>query len=85
MNELTSYFDTSLKENNKLKERNRLLIQNQKFYDLFIKKFKENVSNNMNKLRDKYTFFVNNIDNKVQNIINHNMIMKEKMRIVGEK
>ena len=39
----------------------------------------------MNKLRDKYTFFVNNIDNKVQNIINNNMIMKEKVRIVGEK
>ena len=83
--ELTNNFDNVLKENNKLKTENRLLIQNQKNSDLFLKKFKEDVSNNMNKLKEKYTYLTNNIDNKVQNIKNNNIIVKEKARKDGEK
>ena len=83
--ELINNFDNILKENNKLKTENRLLIQNQKNSDLFLKKFKENVSNNMNKLKEKYTYLTNNIDNKVQNIKNNNIIVKEKARKDGEK
>ena len=83
--ELTTNFDNILKENNKLKNENQLLIQNQKNNDLFLKKFKENVANNMNKLRDKYTFLTNNIDNKVQNIKNNNILVKEKAKKDGEK
>ena len=83
--ELTSNFGNILKENNKLKSENRILLQNQKNSDLFLKKFKENVSNNMNKLKEKYSYLTNNIDNKVQNIKNNNIIVKEKARKDGEK
>ena len=83
--ELINNFDNILKENNKLKTENRLLMQNQKNSDLFLKKFKDNVSNNMNKLKEKYTYLTNNIDNKVQNIKNNNIIVKEKARKDGEK
>ena len=83
--ELTSNFGNILKENNKLKSENRILLQNKKNSDLFLKKFKENVSNNMNKLKEKYSYLTNNIDNKVQNIKNNNIIVKEKARKDGEK
>ena len=83
--ELTNNFGNILKENNKLKSENRILLQNQKNSDLFLKKFKENVSNNMNKLKEKYSYLTNNIDNKVQNIKNNNIIVKEKARKDGEK
>ena len=83
--ELINNFDNILKENNKLKNTNKLLIQNQKNSDLFLKKFKENVKNNMNKLKERYTYLTNNIDNKVQNIKNNNIIIKEKARKDGEK
>jgi len=83
--ELTSNFGNILKENNKLKSENRILLQNQKNSDLFLKKFKENVSNNMNKLKEKYSYLTNNIDNKVKNIKNNNIIVKEKARKDGEK
>ena len=83
--ELTSNFGNILKENNKLKSENRMLLQNKKNSDLFLKKFKENVSNNMNKLKEKYSYLTNNIDNKVQNIKNNNIIVKEKARKDGEK
>ena len=83
--ELTSNFGNIIKENNKLKSENRILLQNKKNSDLFLKKFKENVSNNMNKLKEKYSYLTNNIDNKVQNIKNNNIIVKEKARKDGEK
>ena len=50
-----------------------------------MKKFKENVANNMNKLKERYSYLTNNIDNKVQNIKNNNIIVKEKARKDGEK
>ena len=83
--ELITNFDAILKENNKLKRINKLLLQNQKNSDLFLKKFKESVTHNMNKLKEKYNFLTKNIDNKVQNIKNNNIIVKEKARKDGEK
>ena len=83
--ELITNFDALLKENNKLKRINKLLLQNQKNSDLFLKKFKESVTHNMNKLKEKYNFLTKNIDNKVQNIKNNNIIVKEKARKDGEK
>ena len=83
--ELITNFDNILKENNKLKKINRLLIQNQKNSDLFLKKFKEGVTQSMNKIKEKYNFLTNNIDNKVQNIKNNNIIVKEKARKDTEK
>ena len=83
--DLTVNFDNILKENNKLKKENLILKQNQKNNDLFLKKFKENVANNMNKLKERYSYLTNNIDNKVQNIKNNNIIVKEKARKDGEK
>ena len=83
--ELITNFDAILKENNKLKRINKLLLQNQKNSDLFLKKFKESVTHNMNKLKEKYNFLTKNIDNKVQNIKNNNIIVKEKARKDAEK
>ena len=83
--ELITNFDNVLKENNKLKRINLLLMQNQKNSDLFLKKFKESVTHNMNKLKEKYNFLTNNIDNKVQNIKNNNIIVKEKAKKDNEK
>ena len=54
--DLTINFDNILKENNKLKKENLILKQNQKNNDLFLKKFKENVANNMNKLKEGYSY-----------------------------
>ena len=83
--ELITNFDNVLKENNKLKRINLLLMQNQKNSDLFLKKFKESVSHNMNKIKEKYNFLTNSIDNKVQNIKNNNIIVKEKAKKDNEK
>ena len=85
MIELITNFDNVLKENNKLKRINLLLMQNQKNSDLFLKKFKESVSHNMNKIKEKYNFLTNSIDNKVQNIKNNNIIVKEKAKKDNEK
>ena len=83
--ELITNFDNVLKENNKLKRINLLLMQNQKNSDLFLKKFKESVTHNINKLKEKYNFLTNNIDNKVQNIKNNNIIVREKAKKDNEK
>jgi len=83
--QLTTNFDSLMKENTKLKALNKALIQDKQNSDLFLKKFKESVSNTMNKLREKYSYLTSNIDNKVQNIKNTNIIIKEKARKDGDK
>ena len=83
--QLTNNFDSLLKENNKLKALNKALIQDKQNSDLFLKKFKDNVKNTMNKLREKYSYLTSNIDNKVQNIKNSNIIITEKARKDGDK
>ena len=83
--QLTNNFDSLMKENNKLKALNKALIQDKQNSDLFLKKFKDNVKNTMNKLREKYSYLTSNIDNKVQNIKNSNIIIKEKARKDGDK
>ena len=83
--QLTNNFDNLLKENNKLKVVNKFLIQNKNNSDLFMKKFKNNVKDYMNKLKEKYIYLTNNIDNKVQTIKNSNIIIKEKAKKDNDK
>jgi hypothetical protein len=83
--ELTTKFNIMMKENDKLKNMNKLLIQDKNNNFLFLKKFKDDVKDAMNKLRDKYSYLTNNIDNKVQNIKNSNIILKEKSKKDGDK
>ena len=83
--QLINNFDLILKENNKLKEWNRILAQAKNNSDLFLKKFKDDVKNTMNKLKERYTYLTNNIENKAQNIKNSNIIIREKARKESEK
>ena len=83
--QLINNFDNLLKENNILKNVNKILIQDKRNNDLFLKKFKEDVYNNMNKLKKKYSYLTSNIDNKVQDIKNNNIIIKEKARKDNDK
>ena len=83
--QLVNNFDKILKENNKLKDINRILIQDKNNSDLFLKKFKDDVKITMNKLKERYAYLTSNIDNKVQNIKNSNIIIKEKARKENEK
>ena len=83
--QLINNFDLILKENKKLKEWNRILVQAKNNSDLFLKKFKDDVKNTMNKLKERYTYLTNNIENKVQNIKNSNIIIREKARKESEK
>ena len=82
---LINNYDNALKENSKLKALNKILIQDKNNNDLFLKKFKEDVKNTMNKLKEKYIYLTSNIDNKVQNIKNSNIIIREKARKDNEK
>ena len=83
--QLINNFDFILKENKKLKEWNRILVQAKNNSDLFLKKFKEDVKNTMNKLKERYSYLTNNIENKAQNIKNSNIIIREKARKESEK
>ena len=83
--QLIKNFDNVVNENNKLKSMNRILAQDKKNSDLFLKKFKDEVKNTMNKLREKYAYLTSNIDNKVQNIKNSNIIIKEKAKKDNDK
>ena len=83
--QLIKNFDNVVNENNKLKSMNRILSQDKKNSDLFLKKFKDEVKNTMNKLREKYAYLTSNIDNKVQNIKNSNIIIKEKAKKDNDK
>ena len=82
---LINNYDMTIKENQKLKEWNKILIQDKNNSDLFLKKFKDDVKNTMNKLKERYIYLTSNIDNKVQNIKNSNIIIKEKARKDNEK
>ena len=83
--QLVNNFDKLLKENTKLKDINRILIQDKNNSDLFLKKFKDEVKLTMNKLKERYAYLTSNIDNKVQNIKNSNIIIKEKARKENER
>ena len=83
--QLINNFNNIVKENNKLKTINRALAQDKKDSDLFLKKFKDEVKTTMAKLKEKYAYLTNNIDNKVQNIKNSNIIIKEKAKKDNDK
>ena len=66
-----------LKQNNYLKKENLILKQNKKQNDLYIQKLKENINNNLNKLKERYITLINKIDSKVKAVKNNNIILKE--------
>ena len=78
-------YEKLLNQNNKLKKENLILKQNIKNNDLYIQKLKENVNNNLYKLKERYLKLTNNIDSKVKAVKNNNIILKEKGRKDKEK
>ena len=74
-----------INENNNLKKNNKLLIQNKKNYDLFLKKFKNDTYNNIKKLKEKYIYLINSINSKLENAQKNNIMMKEKSKNDFEK
>ena len=74
-----------INENNNLKKNNKLLIQNKKNYDLFLKKFKNDTYNNIKKLKEKYIYLINSINSKLENVQKNNIMMKEKSKNDFEK
>ena len=73
-------YDNLLKQNNKIKKENQILKQYIKQNDLYTQKLKENVNNNLNKLKERYLTLIMNIDSKVKTVKNNNIILKEKVK-----
>ena len=73
-------YDNLLKQNNKIKKENQILKQYIKQNDLYTQKLKENVNNNLNKLKERYLTLTMNIDSKVKTVKNNNIILKEKVK-----
>ena len=73
-------YDNLLKQNTYLKRENLILKQSLKQNDLYIQKLKENVNNNLNKLKERYITLANKIDSKVKAVKNNNIILKEKAK-----
>ena len=73
-------YDNLIKQNIHLKKENQILKQNIKQYDLYIQKLKDNVNNNLIKLKERYLTLSKNIDSKVKTVKNNNIILKEKGR-----
>ena len=71
-------YDNILKQNTQLKKENQILKQNIQQYNLYTQKLKENVNNNLNKLKERYITLSMNIDSKVKTVKNNNIILKEK-------
>ena len=71
-------YDNLLKQNTKLKKENQILKQIIKQNDLYTQKLKENINNNLNKLKERYITLTMNIDSKVKTVKNNNIILKEK-------
>ena len=71
-------YDKLLKQNTQLKKENQILKQNIKQNDLYTQKLKENINNNLNKLKERYITLTMNIDSKVKTVKNNNIILKEK-------
>ena len=77
---LKNYFDNLVKENDYLKRINLALMQKVRENDLYVQKLKENVESNLKKLKEKYITLTMNIDSKVKNVKNNNIILKEKVK-----
>ena len=77
---LKTNFDNLLRENDYLKKLNTLLRQKVMDNDLYIQKLKDNVDSNLKKLKEKYINLTMNIDSKVRNVKNNNIILKEKVK-----
>ena len=73
-------YDNLLKQNTNIKRENQILKQSIKQYDLYIQKLKDDVNNNLIKLKERYLTLTMNIDSKVKTVKNNNIILKEKGR-----
>ena len=82
---LKTNYDNLLKEKDYLKRINNGLIQKVKENDLYIKKLKENVDQNLRLLKERYLTLTKNIDYKVRNVKNNNIILKEKVKKETQK
>ena len=83
--ELKAKLENLMKENDFIKKANQILKQNVIQNNLYIKKLKENVDINLQKLKEKYMALTVNIDAKVKNVKNNNAILKEKAKKESQK
>ena len=77
---LKNYFDNLVKENDYLKRINLALMQKVRENDLYVQKLKENIDTHLKKLKEKYITLTMNLDSKVRNVKNNNIILKEKVK-----
>ena len=75
---LKNNFDKISKENINLKKNNEILIQNKKNNDLFLKKYINDTNNNIKKLKEKYTYLINNMELKLDSLQKDSTLLKEK-------
>ena len=82
---LKNNIDRISNENIILKKNNKLLIQNKKNNDLFLKKFIIDTNNNIRQLKEKYIYLINNLNLKLDTLQKSNSIIKEKYKKENDK
>ena len=82
---LKNNFDKISKENEILKKNNKLLVDNKKNNELFLKKIIIDARNNIQKLKEKYIFIINKIYSKLEYLQKNNLLNKEKNKKDSDK
>ena len=77
---LKSNIDKISNENSFLKKSNNILMQTKKKNDLFLKKFINEINNNLKKLKEKYINAINNINSKLEYLQKNNALIKERYK-----
>ena len=77
---LKTNYESTVKENLILKRKLMLLRQNIIQSNLYITKLKDNIRDNLKKLKEKYTHLSVGIDSKTKTLKNNNIILKEKIK-----
>ena len=77
---LKSNIDKISNENSFLKKSNNILMQTKKKNDLFLKKFINEINNNLKKLKEKYINAINDINSKLEYLQKNNALIKERYK-----
>ena len=77
---LKTLYDNVLKENEQLKRRNTLLVENKKEFDLYTKKLKEDMKGMLGVLREKYEQAEKALEAQIEKGKEDNRLMREKCK-----
>ena len=77
---LKTLYDNVLKENEQLKRRNMLLVENKKEFDLYTKKLKEDMKGMLGVLREKYEQAEKALEAQIEKGKEDNRLMREKCK-----